>query len=213
MTYFQNISCKHVDLIIKLSTFVKVTCKDRDSSHGWEHMKLVADTSIILCESTKLTDYDVKMAIICAWLHDVDDHKYGYENTNVLDRFLNFHFKKDKLKILAIIERVAFSREIKYGKTDWLEVLGADGIRIRDIVSDADKLAAINASRCYLFKKSQNCSLSDREVWIDVIQHCHDKLYHLKDKYLVTDRAKKMAIPLHDIMVADIEKIKKELYI
>jgi HD superfamily phosphodiesterase len=209
MTFFTETVNKHAKLFQKLSDFVSETCATRDVSHGWSHMKLVAETSIQIAEEFNIEDDKMRLVIICAWLHDVDDHKYGNENKEKLDAFLTENFSDEKIKILAIIERIAFSREKKYGRNDWLEILGAD-IIVRLIVSDADKLDAINAERCYLYQKMKGPSLSEKELWQDVIQHCHDKLYHLKDNYILSYTGKVMAEPLHEKMVADIEKIKAE---
>ena len=210
MTFFMETLNKHAELFQKLSDFVSETCATRDISHGWNHMKLVAETSIQIAEEYYLDDDQMELVIICAWLHDVDDHKYGNENKEVLEAFLAENFSEKKTIILAIIERIAFSREKNLGRTDWLAILGVDGVVVRNIVSDADKLDAINAYRCYMYQKMKGPQLSEKELWQDVIQHCHDKLYHLKDKYIMSQKGKKMAQPLHEKMVADIEKIQCE---
>jgi HD superfamily phosphodiesterase len=208
MTFFTETVNKHAALIQFLSNFVKKACAKRDISHGWDHMKLVAETSIKIAEEFTLTYDQTRLVIICAWLHDVDDHKYGNENKEVLDQFLSENFNEQKTMILAIIERVSFSREKKYGQLDWLTTLGKDGIIVRLIVSDADKLDAINIERCYHYKKMKGPQLSKKELWMDVIQHSYDKLFHLKDHYIISNIGKRLAEPLHNIMVADIEKIK-----
>ena len=210
MTFFTETLNKHAVLFQMLSDFVSETCATRDISHGWSHMKLVAETSIQIAEEYGLEDEQMRLVLICAWLHDVDDHKYGNENKEVLEAFLTENFSEEKTKILAIIERVAFSREKAWGRSDWLAVLGIDGVIVRNIVSDADKLDAINAHRCYMYQKMKGSQLSEKELWQDVIQHCHDKLFYLKDKYILSYKGKILAEPLHEKMIADIENIKRE---
>ena len=75
-----------------------------------------------------------------------------------MEAFLTENFSEEKTKILAIIERIAFSREKAWGRNDWLAVLGIDGVIVRNIVSDADKLDAINAHRCYMYQKMKGPS-------------------------------------------------------
>ena len=208
MTLFTNTVNKHAELIQLLSDFVSEVCKERDISHGWSHMKLVADLGMVISTEYNLSDEEVALMLICAWLHDVNDHKYGNENKVQLDNFLTTNFSANKDKIIAIIDRVSFSREKKYGRTDWLEVMGEDGQKIRNIVSDADKIDAINLKRCREYEEMRNPTLSDKELWIRVIYHCNEKLIHLKDDYLVTQTAKTMAEPLHEILISQIKSIK-----
>lgn len=140
--------------------FVKQNTAGRDSSHGYEHMQRVANYTLKVAN-----DYpeDIKKyALVCAWTHDVADHKYGRAE-ELMDRCKMFYTKLQTQglissdinpeKMVDIIKRVSFSNEtrmrndLRYAKspyrTDWLEVLGEDGTLIRNIVSDADKLDAL----------------------------------------------------------------------
>ena len=75
--------------------FVNNICQNRGSSHGYNHMKRVADLSIAIIEQSEfdLTYDDIQIIIACAWLHDVNDHKYHYENNLPLLRsFLKNNF-------------------------------------------------------------------------------------------------------------------------
>lgn len=197
------------DLTPRLSKFVFETCKTRDESHGHDHMKTVANiSSIIVSGFFNISNKQKLLITICAWLHDVNDHKYGNENEQVLDHFLELNFPEYKSLILDIIKRVSFSFEKKHGRDDWLDVLGNDGLFIRNIVSDADKLEAININRCYLYEKMKNPGIDDKELWIKVIEHYNEKLVLLKDHYLYTNVAKTMAKPLHQKMVDAVAEIK-----
>jgi len=197
------------NLTARLSKFVFETCKNRDESHGFNHMKTVANiSSILLSRYFGINDKYISLVAICAWLHDVNDHKYGNENEKVLDHFLELNFPEYKTLILDIIKRVSFSFEKKHGRDDWLEVLGEDGLFIRNIVSDADKIEAININRCYQYEKMKNPEFDDKELWIRIIEHYNEKLVLLKDHYLYTDAAKKIAEPLHKKMVDTVAEIK-----
>lgn len=198
-------------LIKLLSNFVTESCKDRDESHGFDHMRAVANIALIIV--SYLSDISEKQKIlilICAWLHDVNDHKYGNENEEKLNIFLEQNFPEYKSLILDIIKRVSFSFEKKYGRDKWLEDLGEDGFVVRNIVSDADKIEAININRCYLYEKMKNPTFDDKEIWIQVIKHYNEKLVLLKDHYLTTNTAKIIAKPLHTKMVATVAEIKEK---
>ena len=193
-----------------LSNFVSETCKNRDESHGFHHMKTVANISLIIISYlSDITDKQKSIVIICAWLHDVNDHKYGNENEEILDQFLELNFSEYKTLILDIIKRVSFSFEKKNGRDNWLDILGNDGFIVRNIVSDADKIEAININRCYLYEKMKNPNFNEKEIWIRVIEHYNEKLVLLKDHYLFTNRAKILAKPLHNEMVDAVTEIKK----
>jgi HD superfamily phosphodiesterase len=206
MTTFQM---NFEDLTSRLSKFVFETCKHRDESHGHDHMKTVANiSSIILTSYFGVNDKYKSLVAICAWLHDVNDHKYGNENEEVLNHFLELNFPEYKTLILDIIKRVSFSFEKKHGRDDWLDILGKEGLFIRNVVSDADKIEAININRCYLYEKMKNPEFDDKELWIRIIEHYNEKLVLLKDNYLYTDTAKTMAKPLHQKMVDKVAEIK-----
>ncbi len=201
-------------LIQKLSAFVADTCKERDPSHGWKHMKDVAEmVLVIISQISNFTEDNIKLALICAWLHDVNDHKYGNENENKLNVFLENNFSSDKDKIISIIERVSFSREKKNGRSDWLDVLYEDGVKIRNVVSDADKIYALDIDRCFDYEKNKFPNLSDKDIWARVINHCNEKLLLLKDQYIITDIAKKIAEPINIKMIARITELKKQFNI
>ena len=192
-----------------LSKFVSETCKNRDESHGFDHMKTVANiSSIIVSRYFGVNDKYKFLITICAWLHDVNDHKYDNENEEVLNHFLELNFPEYRSLILDIIKRVSFSFEKKYGRDDWLEVLGENGLFVRNIVSDADKIEAININRCYLYEKMKHPEFNDKETWMRVIEHYNEKLVLLKDHYLYTEAAKKLAEPLHQKMCDTVVEIK-----
>jgi HD superfamily phosphodiesterase len=194
-----------------LSKFVQETCATRDESHGWLHMQLVAHLSLLIISNlSDFTPEETELALICAWLHDVNDHKYGNENEEKLNKFLDENFSKDKILILAIIKRISFSNEKKNGKADWLSILGESGLKARNVVSDADKIDALDINRCYIYEKTKHPMLSEKETWQQVIIHCDEKLLLLKDNYIITDIGKSLAQPKHELLIQRIAEIKKQ---
>ena len=136
--------------------------------------------------------------------------QYNNENEKVLDVFLNTNFPEYKSLIIEIIKRVSFSFEKKHGRKNWLKDIGVDGLIVRNIVSDADKIDAINVSRCYLYEKMINPTLDDTATWFRVIKHYDEKLVLLKDDYLHNNISKTIAEPLHLKMVTQINEIKNK---
>ena len=57
-------------------TFVIAKCGHRPPSHGVEHMRAVAETSVSICEQVGREGRFKCLVVIVAWLHDVCDHKY-----------------------------------------------------------------------------------------------------------------------------------------
>lgn len=150
-----------------------------------------------------------------ALLHDVADHKYVEEDNTLLpklDAFLDdltnntlycrmFKFTLcshlfDKTMIKNIIDRISFSRQKKYGSTDWVQTLGHVGVFIRNIVSDADKFEAIGIAginRCIdytqeLYMKTNTninvntnintnmCTSTKKQILTNVKNHYDEKL-------------------------------------
>jgi hypothetical protein len=70
------------------SIFVRRMCNGRDDSHGHPHMKKVAYNALEIFineypnyETTDELKFNLSIVIICAWLHDVPDHKYDPDGT------------------------------------------------------------------------------------------------------------------------------------
>ena len=204
-----------------LDNFVKIVCANRDESHGHAHMKKVAESSTKIYASTQIYHSRIYCLVVAsAWLHDVVDHKYVM-NVDIWDKINNlledFFVEADIILIKNIIERISFSKEnqiLKNGeKLDWLEVLGEDGLVVRDIVSDADKLEAIGKigiDRCVEYTKEMHLKKFGEEVnRIDLVAHVHihamDKLLKLTDSFIRTPYAKLLAKPLHHEMIKELD--------
>lgn len=212
---------EHKELCNRLGLFVATICEGRDSSHGYEHMKQVAKNSLQIFNkmyndiklSTMTIPFFISCVLTVSWLHDVADHKYDHDGTLKLqlDSFVTEIFGEVKYKfILDVIVRTSYSNEIKMiqtnGKLDWDSVLGADGVLLRNIVSDADKLEAIGYQgilRCMtynieLLKISGNLNPSFDNLIIPVKKHTSDKLIKLASSYIRTDYGKELAKSKHD---------------
>lgn len=169
---------------------------------------------VIMMSCIKLNDIVVKIihpnslifiVTIVSLLHDVD--KYGTKTIHVkLLKHLDFITKKNLLidtpyshlyntkMILAIIERVSFSRQVKYHTQDWTEILGFYGTIVRHIISDANKLESIGKNgieRCKQCSieilKKKELTVTDTNIKIEVKNHYLDKLQYIASiRYMKT---------------------------
>jgi uncharacterized protein len=189
----------------KLDIFVTETCQGRDETHGRNHMWKISRLAIyIAINEGHSKKYLLEDILIVAWLHDVADHKYceGTDLEEKLDDFLN-NFKNGKL-YKDIIDRISYSKEVKYGSKDWQKIIGIDGLIVRNIVSDADKIDAIGENgvrRCIEYGFHKYKEATDKEMIKRVKDHAEEKLLLLKDKYIRTQTGKDLAKVEHDIMV------------
>lgn len=210
-----------------IDEFVKEQCNGRDESHGYAHMKKVADNADHIWGNMKAIDImeELNTSFISAdrfisipliiklscMLHDVADRKYDKDGKLALNvqEFLMKYFDKEQTDlIINIIDRVSFSKEqeaIKSGeRKEWENTLGSEGLFIRNIVSDADKLEAlgeIGFQRCKEYKtvkyhQDHGKEISNEELKAQMMEHGNEKLFHLRSKWMHTSIAKKMAIPL-----------------
>lgn len=201
-----------------LSDFVKTTCanSNRDESHGWEHMQKVFQNAKQIMDNMDeavITEDIRELVYVCSWLHDVNDHKYDDGTlTKQIRKFLTSIYGARpiyKQLILDIISRVSFSKEIKSQRRGWEVILGTDGLIVRNIVSDADKLEAIGKigmERCIGFTKEKYLKDHGTDIPYDILvkmvrEHADEKLLKLAHGYILTEPGKQMAEPLHQQMV------------
>jgi hypothetical protein len=154
-----------------------------------------------------------------AMLHDVADHKYDLDGTLEprVKAFIGATlFPGDEAAAAvawAAIDAISYSKENKRGMRYFAEALGPRWTRIRDIVSDADKLLAIGEDgleRCWHYQLERHDGVMARakakgeavpapmtpaEVVTDVVQHAHDKLLRLSTAFMVTAAGKFLAAP------------------
>lgn len=145
------------------------------------------------------------MVSTVALLHDVADHKYVEEDSSLLADLNSFLVKlttNSKYKsivagtlfeylfnpdmIIKIIERISYSRQVKYGTKTWYSTLGIWGVLVRHIVSDADKLEAIGKDgidRCkdYTIENYEKNQIEYTQIMLneDIIKHYNIKLKHM----------------------------------
>ena len=108
--------------------------------------------------------------------------------------------------VIFIIDNVSFSKEDKVRKGGAQAVEVPDHLKLYlDVVRDADRLEAIGQigiDRCIAFSLSIGRKIPD-----DVIVHCHEKLLRIYGElFIVTDLGRKMAEPLHQVIVDYVKK-------
>ena len=182
----------------------------RDYSHGWEHVTRVCANALFICKYENITnERDIKIIIVSALGHDIWDHKYVGKHLiePIKQEFDNDMsnmglLAADRDLIMRIIDNISFSKEFamrQRGETFDLEVPEE---RLRDIVSDADKLEALGIiciERMIEYELHiQNTKVQNIQAHINHIKsHCQDKLYRLiEDKYIKTITGVELAQPL-----------------
>lgn len=197
-----------MDLENKLSEFVLKTTSGRDKTHGFMHMRTVAQNAKMIMLHMKLTDKQKKYAMIVAWLHDVAVHKYDKDGSlyKAMSDFVHtIENKQNAEYILHCIKSVSFSHEKKNGYRYYEKILPSEWVIVRNIASDADKLEALGntgISRCsdYAQIKSEK-KLTNNEVLQYVWTHAQEKLLLLYKYYINTQNGKLLAKPLHETMI------------
>lgn len=207
----------NVDGIEKIRDVFNLTViltSDYDESHDINHHVDVYRNAIIILKSFGGSDklqmdsdkyhYLCDLLMYSSLLHDTIDHKYKNrieEKILCVNDFLKNTVQEKYADIKWIIDNISYSKEHKNGYP-----LHHDKIvqLARDIISDADKLEAIGdkgLERCYQFTIACNPGISDENATKIVVEHCHEKLLKLKDNFIRTEKGKKMALPLHMILV------------
>lgn len=202
-----------------LSDFVKDACHNRDPSHGWEHMKIVAETSkyIIQQDYKNYSEFNklILDAITVGWLHDVADHKYDTDGkmTNLLISWGMSNIENFP-QLLKAVKLVSFSSENKailLGKPiEYDTELGYHLALVRHIVSDADKLEAIGLigmERAIGYTRHANPEHSMEQIISDVKKHAHEKLLRLAGEFMRTPTGKQIAQIRHNEMLHELSVI------
>jgi hypothetical protein len=206
-------SLKTIVLWNNLYDFIKREFSHRDKSHDILHCQKVAIGSVELCikEMPNATHHEIDILISASWLHDTLDEKYKDFTKEDLVRFIK---TQDKLcdhveVILNIIDNISFSKEnqaiLSGTPINYDKLLGKYTI-IRHIISDIDKLEAINEDgldRCinytsHFYKKKNNTEISSKQLKNEVEKHAKEKLLRLKDQFIRTNNGKEMAFIAHE---------------
>lgn len=175
----------------------------REPHHGWHHALRVAAWARQI--AGERFDEDI---LVVALLHDVLDHKFDDVTEEDFDDLLSSLLAQDpdgasrRSAICKAIDAISFSKEKKLGHR-WYEAhLGHDPlwIFVRNVVSDADKLEAIGrtgASRVYacgeMFAMRDGTSTDPADIMKHVVEHCHDKLFILGERYFRTEAGTALA--------------------
>ena len=208
-----------------LSDFVKKECDGRDESHGYDHMKDVAEMSILICSKMGIKEdtYIYNCVVTSAWLHDVNDHKYfSMDRKLSLNKFLNkiqerFSFTSYfPSNIQTVIDHISYSTEVKiFGRnfSDWSMILPAHLILVRNIVSDADKifsLGLIGIKRCLQYSRIIDKEANEIIHEKNFIEHYEKNLSKLLYHYISTPVGYQFAKFHHDIMLFEYQNICKK---
>ena len=186
-----------------LSDFVQTICAGRSDTHGHAHMKEVAEMSSYLL-FVDFVDKDGSMmldTITAAWLHDVADHKYDHDGTleQQLDEFGTANIP-NYTDIKQVIKYVSYSTEHKAilagTPLDFQVILGDYYSRVRDIVSDADKLESIGIKgmeRSFTYNRETNPTFTHKQVIAEVRKIYDEKLIKLASQFIKTPTARAFA--------------------
>jgi HD superfamily phosphodiesterase len=218
-----NTASAYDTLVTTIRDFVDRACAGRDESHGLPHMEAVYESSIKIFDQLfdpSHPDYEEfrLLTTICAWLHDVPDHKYDPDGKlkELCCAFLADELSLDQPTIglvMGIIDRVSFSKENKAtlagNPPDFDEIFGKHAV-IRHIVSDADKdqaIGEIGIVRCAQYTMERNPGIDRATLKEDIVIHFHEKLGRLYMEFIRTAPGKELARPNHERMVEIIDDL------
>jgi HD superfamily phosphodiesterase len=168
-------------ILHKVISFARDLMKDRYDTHGLRHCLKVMDNSLHLLKYGNDYYYHLTEDVSAvALLHDVYDHKYeDSDKRKALVEQLVKDLKLNPETIMAI-DSISFSKEKKLGMHWYQNKLSKRMLRVRNIVSDADKLEALGEegyNRCVAFIKEKNKDISDAKVRELLLEHCKEKLF------------------------------------
>lgn len=180
-----------------------------DITHNFNHHVSVLDNALSIIEpymqsETEKDPYFTAFIFYTCIFHDVLSRKYTYQLEIKKSYFIDF--LKQKIgnqwpKIVWIIDNLSFTKERKNGypthpdKT--LQI-------VRNICSDANRLESlgqIGLDRYYYYQKVMFPTLPHELIIERVLNYCTTVLVLYKDRYIQTVIGKKMAEPLHNIIL------------
>jgi ribosomal protein L12E/L44/L45/RPP1/RPP2 len=203
----------------KVYDLAKKIYDQRDASHDIKHIDRVLNfcNDLLSLEERAWVILLVQSIQVVAILHDLLDHKYKTsveqekEIKEIYDLVSELKFKHHEL-FPKIIARISYSKEkqdrIKHKdelRNVWSLELGVEGMKIRDIVSDADKLDALGESgyqRCFDYISSIEKHSTIKQKQTLLLLHFEDKLLQMNAQdYIVTQYAKSIATKLESEMI------------
>lgn len=189
-------SSSDLDLISRVTDYVREYMSHYDASHDFKHIQRVLALSVSLASSAKSSEaaYNLVIVKLAALLHDVGDRKYllpGQDSTTLVREVL-LSLGADSTTastVQAIASAVSYSSEVK----DPEKVLQLLAVHPElGVVQDADRLDAIGAvgiARCFTFggaKGGKDRGLSES------VDHFTEKLEKLEEM-MKTDAGRDMA--------------------
>ena len=182
--------------------------KSKDKSHDFNHILQVVKWCDILTLKYNLDSKETLIALTIAYFHDSYDHKYYNKveiskiKKNIIDDLIKLNFNMHDINnIILVIDNISFSKELKNRKLGINMDLG-EIQKIRDIVSDADKLESLGINGIirmiyYENEKLSKLNLKKSEyinLQIDhIIEHSQNNLFKLvSDNFIRTTYAKKI---------------------
>jgi len=176
---------KQHKLYKSLDEYVKTATKDRPESHGYVHMKAVAERVVEWFDEYP-RDILLDMAIL-AWIHDVRDHKY--DDVPEADFQVKMRELGIKQEILMLVPFISFTAEKRNGNKYWESKTTERQQLIRNAVSDVDKslaLGTIGVVRCLQYIREKNPGIGSPELVKKLQDHWDDKLGLLYSEYVYT---------------------------
>lgn len=190
--------------------FVKKETKNRDATHGFQHMRQVANVAMSLINGVELQKNQRLFIMIVALLHDVPED--GQLKTKVLNFLTSLYFKQEtRDNIFKCIQAISYSREKKQGWKYYEDELDPYWVTVRDYVSDADKSLALGVSgfqRLYDYCGlliPPDAPMRETQIMTQMAKHAQDKLLTLP-AFFRTDQGQELAGTEYMALIGEFNK-------
>ncbi len=191
--------------IEKCEEFIEKLSGCHDSGHDISHIRRVRYNSRLINDHEKAASDD--LLDLCAIFHDVADHKFIADPSEVIDQtreFLSREGITEELisRIIYVAENISFSKGDKRGES-------TPELRV---VMDADRLDAMGAigiARAFTYGGFRRRPLYGEEMEGTTIGHFSEKLLLLKD-LMSTEAGKEMALERHQYMLDYLKQFERE---
>jgi len=207
-------------IIKKTREFVKLKLEGEGSGHDWFHIVRVSNNALDIAKKEKVSyegNIDIFVIELGALLHDIADHKFGYNDKNRKDIITNFLLELGVQNeiidhVVYIANNISFNGGKNKHKMETIE---------GKIVQDADRLDAIGAigigrtfayggyKKRVMYIPDSDLDIKSKEAKEDTISHFYEKLLLLKDK-MNTKTGYKKAQSRHRVMEEFLENFHSE---
>lgn len=199
----------------RVRAFAQQTTVGRAQSHGFEHLQEVAALANAIVDDLPAAAPHRELALICALLHDVPDHKYDHSG-DLRARVLAFlesdvDLRAHATDIMWVVDNVSYSKEVKSAGANLLLHAGDSIGLVRDVVSDADKIVALGrkgVERCREYALELKPAATEAQVDRHVVKHAHEKLLRLQSEFIRTEPGKRLAAPEHAFIAEYVAKLE-----